>query len=196
MSKYKDGKLICVDLESTCWKGPPPEGMVSEIIEIGYTIVDYVLNELQESGSIIIKPETSTISQFCNELTGITQEIVDRGITFKEACNTLQRDLTSGGRAWASFGNYDIKMFRDQCIRTGIEYPFTPQHLNIKTMTKVLLGQEIKGLGAALSALKMNFEGQRHSGKDDSYNTARILQQLTGQIRGNNDKKGWTIKSK
>jgi len=27
--------IIVVDLEATCWKGRPPSGMISEVIEIG-----------------------------------------------------------------------------------------------------------------------------------------------------------------
>lgn len=32
--------LNVVDVEATCWEGTPPPGAVSEIIEIGLTVVD------------------------------------------------------------------------------------------------------------------------------------------------------------
>ncbi|MFE2626194.1 DNA polymerase III, partial [Streptomyces caelestis] len=32
--------LNVVDVEATCWEGQPPPGQVSEIIEIGLTVVD------------------------------------------------------------------------------------------------------------------------------------------------------------
>lgn len=34
------GLLNVVDVEATCWDGTPPVGAVSEIIEIGLTVVD------------------------------------------------------------------------------------------------------------------------------------------------------------
>lgn len=39
MAKLLD-KIIVIDVESTCWEGPPPEGQVSEIIGIGVATVD------------------------------------------------------------------------------------------------------------------------------------------------------------
>lgn len=32
--------LNVIDIEATCWDGQPPPGAVSEIIEIGLTVVD------------------------------------------------------------------------------------------------------------------------------------------------------------
>jgi len=28
-------QVLVIDIEATCWEGPPPEGLESEIIEIG-----------------------------------------------------------------------------------------------------------------------------------------------------------------
>jgi inhibitor of KinA sporulation pathway (predicted exonuclease) len=180
--KYSDNCIIVVDIESTCWddKNTPENGStvvdpVSEIIEIGYAILDYKLNEIKESGSIVVRPTESKVSEFCTALTGWTQEQVDRGISFEEACRTLESDLQAGGRLWASYGNYDLEMFKQQCQRRNVKYPFVPQHLNIKSLATVING-EVNGLGRTLSLLKMSFEGRKHSGRDDAFNAARILQ--------------------
>jgi inhibitor of KinA sporulation pathway (predicted exonuclease) len=180
--KYEDNCILVVDIESTCWddKNAPENGAivvdpVSEIIEIGYAVLDYKINEIKESGSIVVRPIESIVSPFCQRLTGWTQEQVDRGITFEEACKTLQGGLKAGSRLWASYGNYDLDMFRKQCERRNVKYPFVPQHLNIKALSTVING-EVNGLGRTLSLLGLQFEGKQHSGKDDAFNTARILQ--------------------
>ena len=33
-------QILVVDVESTCWDGPPPEGEESEIIEVGLCMVE------------------------------------------------------------------------------------------------------------------------------------------------------------
>jgi inhibitor of KinA sporulation pathway (predicted exonuclease) len=176
--RYADHCILVIDVESTCQEnqnGKPQEEFISEIIEVGYTVLDYKMNEIREKGSIIIKPERSVVTPFCTALTGHTQEAVDRGISWAEACETLQRDLISGGRLWGSYGDYDRAMFVKMCQMYNVKYPMTPQHLNVKALSTVILGG-VSGLGGTLSKLGMFFEGKQHSGRDDAYNVARILQ--------------------
>lgn len=176
--KYSDNCILVIDVESTCNEnknGKLQEEFVSEIIEIGYTVLNYKINEIKESGSIIVKPLRSVVTLFCNQLTGLTQEIVDRGISWAEACKTLEQDLISGGRLWSSYGNYDKTMLEKMCKMYNVKYPMVLQHLNVKALNTVMTG-EVCGLGRCLTRLGMNFEGKPHSGVDDSFNTARILQ--------------------
>lgn len=189
--------IIVVDIESTCWSsGKAPEGQHSEIIEVGYCLYNYQHNLLGEKGSIVIKPQHSTVSQFCTDLTGWTQKALDgQGVTFQEACTRLVTELYSPHKTWASFGDYDRAMFEKMCKIYSVDYPFSPQHLNIKAMSMAMLGKRM-GVGKTVTKLGLQFEGTQHNGMWDAYNTARILQHLTGQIRGDNVKKGWTIKSK
>jgi inhibitor of KinA sporulation pathway (predicted exonuclease) len=86
-------------------------------------------------------------------------------------------------------------MFEKMCQLYGVKYPFSPQHLNIKAMSMAILGKRM-GVGKAITKLGLQFEGTQHRGVDDAVNAARILQYLTAQIRGDNDKKGWITKSK
>jgi inhibitor of KinA sporulation pathway (predicted exonuclease) len=43
----------------------------------------------------LVKPERSTVSEFCTELTTLTQEQVDQGMSFAEACERLQKRYLS-----------------------------------------------------------------------------------------------------
>lgn len=176
-------EYLVIDIEATCWAdkkstdGATVVDQISEIIEIGYARYNRTTNEIISHGSLMVKPTSSTVSKFCTDLTHITQDMVDKGMSLAEACEILRRDLNSKGVPWASFGDYDRNMFEIECKRKGIEYPFTPQHLNVKQMVGALTGR-IRGLGGTLSALKMNFEGTHHRGGDDAYNIARIMQKL------------------
>lgn len=90
----KFDKILVIDIESTCWKEPQIEDN-SEIIEIGICPIDTKSGDALESRSIIIKPEYSKVSEFCTKLTTITQEDVDAGISFKDACSILVDEYNS-----------------------------------------------------------------------------------------------------
>ena len=68
---------LVIDIESTCWDHKTPEGMDNEIIEIGISGIDYKTKEVRLRETIVVKPEYSTISDFCTELTTLTQEYID-----------------------------------------------------------------------------------------------------------------------
>jgi len=112
--------LNVVDVEATCWSGKQPPDQVSEIIEIGLTVVDVHERVRVAKHQIMVRPQRSTVSGFCTELTGLTQEQVDGGVTFAEACDQLRREHYADSRAWASWGDYDRKQFLRQCDATGV----------------------------------------------------------------------------
>jgi inhibitor of KinA sporulation pathway (predicted exonuclease) len=170
-------KIIVVDIEATCWKGNPPPDMVSDIIEVGVCLLDVQSNEVTEQIGIIVTPERSEVSEFCTELTTLTQEFVDKqAISFSQACKTLVKDYQSKDRPWASFGAYDEKQFRKQCTETSISYPFGPLHINVKTLfaLKKKLSKEV-GMAEALNMLNLTLDGTHHRGIDDAGNIAKIL---------------------
>src|SRR5712692_4578814 len=115
MTKEILDQVLVIDIEATCWEGSIPAGQESEIIEIGICTLEVVSGRRLEKRSILVKPEYSRVSQFCTELTGLTQEQVDRGIPFAEACFLLKKDFASDKRAWASYGNYDRLQIMRQC---------------------------------------------------------------------------------
>ena len=134
MAKRLDHVLV-IDIESTCWDGGyPPKGQANDIIEIGLCPLELSTGRRLEKRSILVRPERSTVSPFCTQLTTLTQEQVDAGIRFKDACKLLEDEYFSQARLWASFGDYDRKQFDKQCRETGVRYPFGPSHLNVKTM--------------------------------------------------------------
>ena len=178
MARTLDAVLV-VDIESTCWKRHPPQGQQSEIIEIGLCLLDVTTGEWRDKRSILIKPGGSTVSEFCTLLTSLTQEQVDIGIPFKQACEILINHYNSRNRVWASFGDYDRRMFEYQCQARSIQYPFGKTHINVKALfaLRQRLPKEV-GMETALEHLNIPLEGRHHRGDDDAWNTAKILAAL------------------
>ncbi len=169
--------LLVVDLESTCWEKQPPEGQVSEIIEIGIATLDVTTGEPLEKRSILVKPISSTVSPFCEELTTITQAMLDEeGVTLMEACKILRKQYKSKERVWASWGDYDRRQFERDCEAKGLRYPFGPTHINAKSMHALLAGNTREdGMARALESLGIELEGTHHRGHDDAWNIAKIV---------------------
>lgn len=172
-------KIVVIDLEATCWKSIIPEGRSNEIIEIGICLIDTQTHELSDNRSIIVKPEKSEISEFCTELTTLTQEQVDQGISLKEASEILKSEYLSRSRVWASYGAYDLNQFTKECLNKKIDYPFSPSHINVKTLfaIKQKLQKEV-GMSSALDILGIELEGTHHRGVDDAKNISKILVEL------------------
>ena len=176
-SKNKLDKIVCIDLEATCWEPREEQGnQRNDIIEIGACFLDAQTGKLSQKTSYIIKPKNSTISKFCTELTTITQELVDKGIPFVDACNKLTKEFGTQNRVWASWGDYDRKHFIRDCDFYGARYPFGPRHINAKTLFSLINGLKKElGLGKALKYYNFEFKGTPHRGHDDAFNTGKVL---------------------
>ncbi|HLV37748.1 MAG TPA: 3'-5' exonuclease [Spirillospora sp.] len=174
-------QLLVVDVEATCWRGHPPPGELSEIIEIGLCVFDAAAGEPGEARSILIRPQRSRISPFCTDLTSITPEMAAGGIPFNEACSLLRREYDSAAVVWASWGKDDRWMFEQQCASFRVTYPFGPQHLDLRRWFAMLQRKDrtVKarqvGLMKALNLAGLTYEGRVHRGVDDALNTARLL---------------------
>lgn len=184
MSKRLDYILV-IDIEATCWDGPPPPGQRSDVIEVGVCPVDSRSLRRLEKRSILVRPERSAVSPFCTNLTTLTPEQVDAGVTFREACRLLEAEYHSRDRVWASFGDYDRKMIERQCADTGVRYPFGPRHLNVKTLFALVRGlpHEV-GLAQALDLAGLQLDGTHHRGHDDAWNIAGVLCAVLKTARG------------
>ncbi|MFC8527204.1 exonuclease domain-containing protein [Nocardia sp. NPDC057227] len=174
--------LNVVDVEATCWPGEPPVGALSEIIEIGLTVVDLTARTRVAKHRILVRPEHSTVSEFCTELTGLTQSEVDTGVSFAEACLTLTAEHDSANRPWASWGDYDRRQFERQCADAGVRYPFGDRHTNAKLLFSEANGSRRRhGMAQALRIAGLPLEGRHHSGADDAWNIAALVLDIAGR---------------
>ncbi|MFI8534870.1 exonuclease domain-containing protein [Streptomyces aquilus] len=175
--------LNVIDVEATCWDGQPPPGSVSEIIEIGLTVVDVSARRRVSRHRVLVRPARSAVSSFCTDLTGLTQSEVDRGVTFAEACRILVEEHGAGERRWASWGEYDRRQFARQSQADGVAYPFgyptERTHTNAKAVfTTAYWLRRKPGMSQALQIAGLPLEGRHHRGEDDAWNIAALVLDL------------------
>ncbi|MEU2426510.1 3'-5' exonuclease [Streptomyces sp. NPDC007851] len=181
-STRAEGLVNVVDVEATCWAGSPPPGTVSEIIEVGLTVVDLAAGQRLARHRILVRPARSTVSGFCTELTGLTQPEVDQGVTFAEACRLLAADHHAGARPWISWGDYDRHQFTRQCQATRTTYPFNHLHTNAKAAFTEAYGlRKRPGMAQALEIAGLPLEGRHHRGEDDAWNIAALVLHLSAR---------------
>lgn len=171
-------KILAIDLEATCWLGRPPIGMSQDIIEIGCSLVDLVNLTICDKHSIIVQPTTSTVSDFCESLTGLTQKKVENGIPFELACKELNSRY--GDKiSWFSWDDFDKTLLTKQTKREHISFPLSHNHLDLKFIFSLLTRQWVEfGMQNALHRFDMEFIGRPHRGVDDAYNLARLFVKL------------------
>lgn len=184
MAKKLD-KVLVIDLEATCWEGAPPDGQTSEIIEIGLCVVDIATGDREEPRAILVKPQQSTLSDFCIQLTTLTPEMLADGMGLADACALLEEEYDSHRRTWASYGDYDRLQLLAQCQTWGVPYPFGRTHINVKNLMALKMGLKREvDLRRAMKLLDMPFEGSLHRGMDDAWNIAAVLDWVLGRRDG------------
>ncbi|XP_072481680.1 3'-5' exoribonuclease 1 isoform X2 [Notamacropus eugenii] len=81
---------ICIiDFEATCEEGNPPD-FTHEIIEFPVVLLNTHTLEIEDTFQQYVKPEINAqLSDFCINLTGITQDMVDRADTFPQVLQNV-----------------------------------------------------------------------------------------------------------
>lgn len=188
--------LIC-DVEATCWETPGEQGLQpNEVIEIGICELNLKTGEIHSARSYPVKPCFTSVSNFCTRLTGWTQEKLKDAPTMKHVLSAIKSDYgITRLDTWWSYGEYDrfklsgtsrasvTSLYGAQFNLQSADNPFdnVRAHFNVKTLFAMRhgLSKEV-GMAEALRLLKEPLEGQHHSGRDDAYNTAKIVRYVLG----------------
>ncbi|KAM4810512.1 3'-5' exoribonuclease 1 [Rhinophrynus dorsalis] len=180
---------ICViDFEATCEEGNSPD-YVHEIIEFPIVLLNTTTLEIEDTFQRYVRPEMKPqLSEFCINLTGITQDVVDQADTFPNVLRSVvdwMREKELGTKykyAILTDGSWDMSKFLNtQCRVSRLKYPrFAKKWINIRksygNFYKVPRNQT--KLIIMLEKLGMNYDGRLHSGLDDSKNIARIAARM------------------
>ena len=168
---------IIYDLECTCWLDRP-SGMEMETIEIGAVRLDE-FGEWQESFNAFIRPTIHPVlSDFCRNLTSISQIDVNRAETFPRVIDDFMDfiDLEGDDYLLCSWGGFDKRQLIVECKRHDIETAWLEYHINMKDQyQKIKRFRQPIGLKKAVEREGFEFTGIPHRGISDAENTAKIF---------------------
>lgn len=190
--------LICIlDFEATCWD--VMKGRYHEIIEFPSVLLRLIP---QEDGSINMKridefqeycqPMSNKIlSDFCIELTGITQDKVDNAdnlisVLFRHYAwlqkNARDLNINMDRVCILTCGFWDIDTaLRGEIKRQGMTFipKVYTKFINIKKEFEEFYKPPKRyGMAGMLAYLKIKLEGRHHSGIDDCRNTTSIIERM------------------
>uniref|UniRef100_A0A803SVP0 ERI1 exoribonuclease 2 n=1 Tax=Anolis carolinensis TaxID=28377 RepID=A0A803SVP0_ANOCA len=190
--------LIIIDFESTCWNDRR-KCYSQEIIEFPAVLLNTSDGEIESEFHMYVQPqEHPLLSEFCTELTGITQvHQVDDGVPlhiclsqFSKWIQKIQKEkniiFTSGhsscaaseGKlcAFVTWSDWDLGVcLHYECKRKQLRKPdILNSWIDLRATYKVFYSRKPQGLKGALQDVGIIFAGREHSGLDDSRNTAHL----------------------
>lgn len=168
---------IILDLEATCWKDRNVNKQ-NEIIEIGAVKLDgegKIVSEFAE----FVKPKLHPyLSDFCIELTTITQAEIDAANYYAKVIDRFLEWIdVDQPYVLGSWGFYDKKQFEKDCDLYQLEKDWLKNHISLKHQYAQInnLKKPI-GMERALKNENLILEGTHHRGIDDARNIAKIFQ--------------------
>lgn len=172
---------IVFDLEATCGDIPHSE---REIIQIGACVVNDNFDIIDEFNEYVRPVQHLTLTEFCVNLTKITQDRVDNAdpfpLVFRRFLYFISKHTSTP--VMCSWGDYDRKQIMQDCVVHGIKNPLD-NFVNLKYNFSKCNKRKQRGLSRSLGLCGLDFEGQQHSALDDAKNTARLLPWIFGDKR-------------
>ncbi|XP_048051552.1 ERI1 exoribonuclease 2 [Megalobrama amblycephala] len=193
--KQRFSFLIVIDFESTCWR--EKNGSGQEIIEFPAVLLNVSNGAVESEFHTFVQPqEHPVLSDFCTELTGITQDQVDsapplhiclsrfvrwllrlqqeRGVVFE----TDSAGPAPSGHpcAFVTWSDWDLGVcLLYECKRKQLTVPEALKSwIDLRATYRLFYNRKPKGLRGALLDLGIQFTGREHSGLVDARNTALL----------------------
>lgn len=176
--------FLVIDLEATCSDKKEISRREMEIIEIGAVMVE--ANDLKTVSEFqtFIKPvRHPLLTDFCLQLTSITQEQVNNAPFYPEAITNLRQWLNQYPNfIFGSWGDYDRKQLQQDSNFHSVPYPINSEHINLKKLFSINQGfSYTHGMAKALELAAIELKGIHHRGIDDARNIARLMSYILGR---------------
>ncbi|MFO7904156.1 MAG: exonuclease domain-containing protein [Planctomycetota bacterium] len=168
---------LVIDLEATCCDSETVPQGETEIIEIGAVMADArSLQPVDEFGAFVRPVRHPILTEFCSQLTSITQQQVDGAMGFPDVLvGLIQWAAAYPNHLFSSWGEYDRKQLARDCSFHRVRYPFE-DHLNVKRCFAKAMGlRKPDGMAPALRRVGLPLQGTHHRGIDDARNIVRLL---------------------
>jgi len=167
---------ILLDLEATCWR-ERGNGKVGETIEIGAVKINENGDEVDRFNEFIKPINNPHLSDFCTELTTITQEYIDSSDTYNIVIKRFQNWINlDNDYLLCSWGFYDRTQFSKDCILHDLDIEWLENHISIKHQYSNIKHSKKKfGMSKALKLEGFKLDGTHHRGIDDAINISKIF---------------------
>ncbi|CRK97216.1 CLUMA_CG010613, isoform A [Clunio marinus] len=197
ISPYK--YLIVVDFEATCFEKPHSR-KIQEIIEFPAVLFNLESGLVEAEFHKYLKPvEDPVLSDYCTNLTGITQETVDEGSSLADVLEDFKvwlkkvlkeknlilpktkKSNLEGNCALVTWGNWDFNIqLKYECNRKKIRRPpFFNQWIDLKEIySEKGTFKDSFSFADALAQSGITFVGRPHNGLDDARNTAMLAYKM------------------
>ncbi|VDD83986.1 unnamed protein product [Mesocestoides corti] len=160
-----------------------------EIIEFPVLLLNaHTLQEVDRFHRYVRPVHHPKLSDFCTQLTGIIQDMVDFQAEFPVVLKDFEdwinghfpTDEDKSSFAFVTCGDWDLgHMLPQQASLAGCSLPaYCRRWINIKQACAEYLGRNVGGLLPMLRALNLPHTGRHHSGINDCLNIANILRCL------------------
>ena len=165
---------IILDLEATCWKNKHGK---NEIIEIGAVKFDHQFKKVDEFCQFIKPIINPQLSDFCKELTTITQVEIDGSENYPTVIEKFKKWInTDESYILCSWGFYDKNQFEKDDKLHGLTSDWVQNHISLKHQyAEINQLSRPMGMGGALKNEKLPLDGTHHRGIDDARNIAKIF---------------------
>ncbi|GMH40427.1 hypothetical protein BSKO_08331 [Bryopsis sp. KO-2023] len=170
-----------LDFEATCQEGKQRINP-QEIIEFPVLLMEADTTQVDLFHQYVRPMSHPTLTEFCTQLTGITQDLVDQANTidavYADFLAFVERNgLTTQNTAIVTCGDWDLlQMWPRQAALSGLPTPpLFYQWINLKKTFATKENVKVRGMMEMLSECNLEHEGRHHSGIDDVKNIARCV---------------------
>jgi inhibitor of KinA sporulation pathway (predicted exonuclease) len=175
-------RSIYIDVELSCWAGPPPPGMRQEIIEIGMVEMDLQTLEITREKSHFVRPKRWEISDQCTKLTGIAKDDIRSARPFPEVLASLTEEFSPSRALCCTWGN-DGGLIAASCREHGLRSPLRNLLDLAQLLQGLLLLKQTPSLRKAVTMLALEFAGVPHGALADARNTASVHAAVLRRMR-------------
>lgn len=174
----KDGNhCLFIDFEFTMPdRNEKYKGFSPEIIEAGAVSVKNG-TVLEQFSSFVAPTRFPELSERCKSFLHISQEQVDKGISFADLICRLEQMGGNNADEIVTWGNMDMKVLRQNCSQAGTAFPFKGKEVDLSMEYKRFFGdQNQTGLWKAVKEYGKEGTGRHHRALDDALTTYKIYQ--------------------
>ncbi|XP_033630897.1 ERI1 exoribonuclease 2-like isoform X2 [Asterias rubens] len=145
-----------------------------------------------EFHTYVLPEENTQLSEFCTELTGITQDQVEAGIPLRFCLSRFSRWLKKNEEeknivynceeegkkrcTFVTWSDWDLSVcLHYECRRKQLQKPHAlTSWIDLRATYRKFYERKPNGLHGALQDVGIEFHGRQHSGLDDARNTASL----------------------